>query len=118
MFLKALGRRQPWVLVVLLLMLLWAGAAYGQGTSFTYQGRLMDGGTPANGSYDLQFTLWDAVTGGTQQPQNSPLTVTRSAVAVSGGVFTVRNNDNNPTGIPSWDARHFVIGNSPKVFRD
>jgi hypothetical protein len=25
------------------------------GTAFTYQGRLTDGASPANGSYDLQF---------------------------------------------------------------
>lgn len=29
------------------------------GTAFTYQGRLMDGGSPANGSYDLEFRLYD-----------------------------------------------------------
>ncbi len=26
-----------------------------QGTAFTYQGRLMDGGNSANGNYDLSF---------------------------------------------------------------
>jgi len=56
---------------------------------FTYQGRLQDGGTPANASYDLQFTAWDALTGGTQQPQPSPVTVTRLSVLVTGGIFTV-----------------------------
>jgi hypothetical protein len=37
------------------------------GTVFTYQGRLMDGGSPANGMYDFVFTLHDdsgAVVGG------------------------------------------------------
>ncbi|MHC4750092.1 MAG: tail fiber domain-containing protein [Planctomycetota bacterium] len=29
------------------------------GTAFTYQGRLMDANTPADGLYDLQFTLFD-----------------------------------------------------------
>jgi len=33
------------------------------GTSFTYQGKLTDGGAPANGSYDLVFTLYDAASG-------------------------------------------------------
>ncbi|HEY6118345.1 MAG TPA: tail fiber domain-containing protein [Pyrinomonadaceae bacterium] len=61
-----------------------------QTTIFTYQGKLTDGGTPANGSYDLQFTLWDALSGGTQQPQPSPITVTRNNVTISGGVFTVQ----------------------------
>src|SRR4249919_2599993 len=29
------------------------------GSTFTYQGRLLDGGNPANGSYDFQFSLYD-----------------------------------------------------------
>ncbi len=36
------------------------------GTAFTYQGYIEDEGSPPNGSYDLQFSLWDAPTGGTQ----------------------------------------------------
>jgi hypothetical protein len=31
--------------------------ALGQGTAFIYQGRLMDGASPANGTYDLRFRL-------------------------------------------------------------
>ncbi len=27
-------------------------------TAFTYQGRLVDGGNPANGLYDFEFTLY------------------------------------------------------------
>jgi len=34
--------------------------ALGQGTAFTYQGRLTDGGSPANGGYDLRFSIYDA----------------------------------------------------------
>ena len=49
-----------------LAIFLWAAAASGQTTSFTYQGKLTDGGTPANGSYDLQFALWDSAAGGGQ----------------------------------------------------
>lgn len=30
--------------------------AQAQGTAFTYQGRLDDAGSPANGVYDLRFT--------------------------------------------------------------
>ena len=36
----------------------------GQGTAFTYQGRLTDGGSPADGLYDLTFSLYDAEVGG------------------------------------------------------
>src|SRR5437899_8780591 len=71
-------------------VLFCASTAVAQTTSFTYQGRLTDGGTPANGSYDLQFTLWDALSGGTQQPQPSPVVVMRSSVAVANGIFTVQ----------------------------
>ena len=35
--------------------------ALAQGTAFTYQGRLIDGGLAASGSYDLQFNLFDDV---------------------------------------------------------
>src|SRR5207244_7099285 len=66
-----------------------AGAVNAQTTSFTYQGRLTDGGAPANNNYDLQVTLWDAVVGGTQQPQPAPAALTKTNVAVTGGVFSV-----------------------------
>jgi hypothetical protein len=56
-----------------------------QTTAFTYQGKLTDGGNPANGSYDLQFKLFDALTSGTQQG----VTLVRNPVAASAGVFTV-----------------------------
>ena len=73
---------------VIALALLNAGAAVAQTTAFTYQGRLTDGGNPADGSYDLTFKLFDTATvgGGTQQGATLSLT----NVAVSGGVFTAR----------------------------
>jgi len=37
--------------------------ASAQGTAFTYQGRLNDGVNPANGNYDLQFTIYDTPIG-------------------------------------------------------
>jgi hypothetical protein len=60
-------------------------SAFAQGTAFTYQGRLMAGTGPANGSYDLRFALFDAVSAGTQVS----LLVTNSPVSVSNGLFTV-----------------------------
>src|SRR4051812_30376862 len=56
-----------------------------QGTAFTYQGRLNDGGAPAGGNYDLKFTIYDALTGGSIV--GTPLT--NAPVAVSNGLFTV-----------------------------
>jgi hypothetical protein len=56
------------------------------GTAFTYQGSLKDGANPASGQYDLQFTLFDAATGGNQV--GSPVTVSNQTV--SEGLFTVQ----------------------------
>jgi hypothetical protein len=36
------------------------------GTAFTYQGYLTDGGSPADGVYDLRFILYDAAVSGSQ----------------------------------------------------
>lgn len=54
------------------------------GTAFTYQGRLTDGGQPANDSYEFEFYLFDAETGGTNLG-----IVTKEEVQVTDGVFTV-----------------------------
>jgi len=53
-------------------------------TVFTYQGRLVAGGSPANGLFDLSLTLFDANTSGTAV--RAPLLV--PAVGVSNGLFT------------------------------
>jgi hypothetical protein len=55
------------------------------GTGWTYQGRLTDGGNPANGVYDLRFILYDAADGGAQV---GPI-VTSEDVTVANGLFTV-----------------------------
>jgi hypothetical protein len=56
-----------------------------QGTAFTYQGQLNSSGGPANGSFDLEFSIFNTATGGS--PLAGPLT--NSATAVSNGLFTV-----------------------------
>lgn len=58
--------------------------ANAQTTAFTYQGRLSDGGAPANGIYDLQFVLYDAETAGDQIGN----ALTNFTVGVSNGLFT------------------------------
>lgn len=68
----------------LFLLLLSIGIA-AQTSQFTYQGQLTDGGSPATGSYDLQFKLYDAATVGTQVSS----TVTMEDVVVANGVFSV-----------------------------
>src|SRR3989475_8079300 len=72
-------------LFMVLCLFAGASAAFAQTTSFTYQGRLTDGGTPANGNYDLQFALFDSLSGGAQVGS----TQTINTVPVSNGVFTV-----------------------------
>ena len=55
------------------------------GTAFTYQGRLVDNGSPASGNYDMRFTVWDSAVGGLQVGG----AVVIAPVTVSGGLFTV-----------------------------
>jgi hypothetical protein len=62
-----------------------AASACGQGTLFTYQGRLMDAGAPAAGQYDLEFRLFDQAAGGTQQGGS----LARTGVWVTNGLFSV-----------------------------
>ncbi|CAG0934362.1 hypothetical protein TFLX_03452 [Thermoflexales bacterium] len=78
--------------MLLLLSLTLIGTAAAQsngpqaaiGTAFTYQGHLMDGGVPATGTYDLQFTLYDAISAGMQV---GPL-VTKDDLPINDGYFT------------------------------
>jgi len=53
----------PAAFVVWLLISAFGRPAFAQGTAFTYQGRLNDSGIPANGSYDLTFSVWNAASG-------------------------------------------------------
>ena len=55
------------------------------GTAFTYQGSLKSAGQPANGNYDLKFTLYDAASGSGQV--GSP--VNQAPTIVTNGIFTV-----------------------------
>ena len=73
------------------------------GTAFTYQGRLRSAGQPANGNYDLKFTLYDAVSGSGQV--GSP--VTNAPVIVTNGNFTVSLDFG---AVFSGDARWLEIG--------
>jgi hypothetical protein len=70
---------------ILLILVVTASGAFAQTSSFSYQGRLTDNGVAANGSYDLQFSLFSTVNGAGQIGQ----TQTIPNVSVSGGVFTV-----------------------------
>ena len=76
------------IVLVLLLVLLPAGSAIGQGegpgvsavlgTGFTYQGELADGGgRPVSDGCDFRFSLWDAAGGGTQVGSASTVSAVR-----------------------------------------
>lgn len=54
-------------------------------TAFTYQGKLTDGGAPANGQYDFTFRLFAAQSGGTSIGTDMVI----NDLQVSGGIFTV-----------------------------
>lgn len=58
--------------------------ATAQTTTSNFQGRLNDGSSPANGQYDLQFKLFDAITGGTQVGP----TIDRPGLTLINGVFS------------------------------
>lgn len=53
--------------------------------AFIYQARLRDANSPANGEYDLQFSLWDAATGGMQVGS----TICHDNVTVVDGLVTL-----------------------------
>ena len=59
--------------------------ALGQTSAFTYQGRLTDAGSPANGLYDLSFSLYASDTAGAVLAGPR----TNSQTAVTNGLFSV-----------------------------
>lgn len=58
------------------------------GTTFTYQGFLSESGSPANGTYNFIFVLFDALTSGGQVGG----TIVKTGETVSDGYFTVELN--------------------------
>jgi hypothetical protein len=74
------NRKNPTALVLVLLFCATMSAA--AQIAFTYQGRLTDNESSANGNYDLQFILRDAAT------NQVGSVVTASSVGVTNGLFT------------------------------
>src|SRR5262245_57750313 len=70
----------------LCLSLLGCVSVLAQSSTFTYQGKLADGGNPANAQYDFVFRLFDS--SGTQIGGD----VEKAYVQVTGGIFTVSLN--------------------------
>jgi N-acetylneuraminic acid mutarotase len=102
------------VLTAIIWTLSCASALDAQGTGFSYQGRLTDSGMPANGSYDLQFTLYDAFTNGNALA--GP--IVSAAVPVSSGIFTVALDFgvNAFPGAARWMEIGVRPGGSPNPF--
>jgi hypothetical protein len=71
--------------LIALLALALAPGIFAQGTAFTYQGRLDNDGGPADGLFDIRFSVWSASAGPTQVGS----TLTNTAVEVTDGLFTV-----------------------------
>jgi hypothetical protein len=74
------------------------------GTAWTYQGRLMDANSPADGEYDFQFKLYDANAAGKQQGS----TIDVNNADVIDGYFTVELDFGS--NVFDGDARWLQIG--------
>jgi DNA-binding beta-propeller fold protein YncE len=69
-----------------LVCLFSSGMIQAQTSVFTYQGHLSDGVMPANGTYQMRFSLWDAANGSGQVGS----TIIDNTVTLANGVFTVQ----------------------------
>ncbi|MHC4528999.1 MAG: hypothetical protein ACYS29_14075, partial [Planctomycetota bacterium] len=74
------------------------------GTAFTYQGRLIEAGYPAEGEYDFRFELYDEPVDGNKLDG----TIEANEVPVSDGYFTVVLDFG--AGVFDGDARWLDIG--------
>src|SRR5438477_8818145 len=88
-----------------------AGAACAVPTAITYQGKLTDAGSPANGNYDMQFKLYDTPSLGTGTQHGPILQV--PVVAASAGIFTVTLDFGNPSPFESDTNLYLEIGVRP-----
>jgi hypothetical protein len=71
--------------ILALLLLMSAVPTHAQTTAFTYQGQLKDAGSPAGGTYDLRFTIYNLSSGGSAV--GAP--ITNAPVSTTNGLFTV-----------------------------
>lgn len=72
------------VIAIFVVVLLSTANLLAQTSGFSYQGNLVDMGTPANGTYIMTFSIWDAATGGTQIGE----TTTEQNITAVNGIFT------------------------------
>ena len=81
-------RMQQIVLSIVTLALSATAAFAGGDTEFTYQGRLLVAGEPANGTFNVDFSLWDAPAAGNQ----IDVTNTFNSLPILEGQFTAELN--------------------------
>lgn len=77
------------------------------GTAFTYQGRFIDSGNPASGSFDFEYKLYDSLTAGIQVGS----TIVKDNLEVIDGYFTTELDFG--AGIFDGSARWLEIGVRP-----
>ena len=92
------------MVMVLAVCMASVSSAVSMGTAFTYQGRLNDGGSPADGIYEMEFKLFDSIAGLNQMG----FTVSFRSIEVVDGYFTVVLDFGN--GVFTGDARWLEIG--------
>ncbi len=78
-------RIHQFVLSIVTLALSAVAAFAGGDTEFTYQGRLLVAGEPANGTFNVDFGLWDGPAGGNQVD----VTNSFNSLPIVDGHFTV-----------------------------
>ncbi len=125
-----MNRKPIVVLIITVLCVVLASTAAAQsdkpnapdvavGTTFKYQGQIKRNTTLFTGTCDMQFKLWDAAAGGTQQGTM----LSTNAVPVNNGVFAVELNFGNQfKGEARWvetaakcadDTAYTILGREP-----
>jgi len=97
------------ILVLALGVMVCTGGLAGavdMGSAFTYQGRLILDANAVSGEYDLQFKLYDSLTGGTQVGS----TLDANEVDVNDGYFTLLLDFGSAAAIFDGNARWLEIG--------
>ncbi len=107
-------RRILFNVVILTLCMAGLANAAPMGTAFTYQGRLMDANSPADGLYDFEFAVYDALDPDEGIQQGS--TVIKDDVDVIDSYFTVELDFGSSVFI--GDARWLQIAVRPGASSD
>ena len=85
-------------LTMFVIGLVCSSLAAANDTTFTYQGELQDNGNLANGSFNIDFSLWDAISHGNQigmadEQNNVPVVNGKFTVQLNFGASVFDNSD-------------------------